>query len=114
VGGVLRCDCKIPVVFGQEIRFVWRGRESEGPITFADGNVGSITFVSQGRFVGTVTGAGMPDVRLFGENEGWETDDDECRWDPETRRWEEEWDGYNERQYEYENRARWGGGWGAW
>lgn len=91
----------------ERLPFSWRGREnSEGVISFGPGNEGWIEFHGGGRIVGMINCYGNA------EFQGTRTSGNQTRGGRPLRSMHQEWDKYNEREYERENRARWGGsGW---
>lgn len=91
----------------EQLPIQWRGREnSEGQMSFGSGNDGWIRFDGGGRISGMINCHGnviFRGVRISGN---------ETRSERSLRSMQQEWDGYNQREYDRENRARWGGsGW---
>ncbi|KAF1811612.1 hypothetical protein P152DRAFT_438127 [Eremomyces bilateralis CBS 781.70] len=85
----------------EKFEFTWRGRENgEGVMSFGPGNHGWIRFLRDGRIEGKINCYGNAHF------EGEKGDEPERSF----RDMKNEWDGYNEDNYNYENRARWGGG----
>jgi len=91
-----------------EVPFTWRGREnSEGQISFGTGNGGFIRFLGDRSIDGMINCYGS--ARFSGKRiSGAETRASRDAWSVQS-----EWNGYNQREYDRENSARWGrsGGW---
>ncbi|PVH99868.1 hypothetical protein DM02DRAFT_413767 [Periconia macrospinosa] len=91
----------------EQLPFQWRGREhGEDVMSFGPSNTGWLVFHGGGRISGMINCYGnavFQGVRISGN---------ETRSERSSRSMREEWDGYNQREYDRENRARWGGsGW---
>lgn len=86
--------------------FTWRGREnSEGEMSFGEENRGWIQFMGGGEIRGMINCYG--EARFTGRRI--DEDGTNVR---SARSMRSEWEGYNQREYDRENRARWGGsGW---
>ena len=83
-----------------EIPFTWRGRDrSEGQISFGPDNRGFIRFLGDGRIEGR--------INVYGDASfiGWRASGDETQPPRSAASMREE--GYNEREYDRENRTRW-------
>lgn len=90
-------------VSNDEIPFTWRDQErGEGEMSFDPDKKGFIRFLGDGCIEGQINVYG--DAKFI----GWRVSGDET---PPPRRaasMKEEWEGYNEREYGCEARARWG------
>lgn len=98
ISGVMRFD-EIPQGRSHEcIPFTWRGRENEGMIMYGDDNEGWMKFLGDGNVEGyfDYQGIEFEGIRRPGPLQ---TNAAALR---------DEWDGYSEEQYEFENRSRWG------
>ncbi|KAI0831638.1 hypothetical protein F5Y06DRAFT_281499 [Hypoxylon sp. FL0890] len=100
ISGVLRLDERPWQSSNEAIDFTWRGRELEGPMMYGNGNVGRIKFLGDGRIEGEID---YMSIRFTGNRVSGQGTRSEV--DAATMR--DEWDGYNEREYERENRNRW-------
>ena len=91
-----------------EVPFFWRGREnSEGQMSFGPSNDGWIRFLGNGVIEGMISCYG--EARFTGERiSGNETRAPRDAWSMRN-----EWSSYNQREYDRENEARWGGS-GRW
>ncbi|KAL9106002.1 MAG: hypothetical protein Q9227_008910 [Pyrenula ochraceoflavens] len=86
------------------VPFSWRGREnSEGQMSFGSNNQGWIQFLGNGRIKGMINCYGKAEFTGIRDSGG------VTRAPRDARSMRSEWDGYNAREYERENRARWGG-----
>ncbi|KAI0181492.1 hypothetical protein GGR52DRAFT_524821 [Hypoxylon sp. FL1284] len=86
----------------ERLRLRWRGRELEGPMLYGDDNTGHLRFLGGGRVDGCIDflgGLRFRARRVPGQGTRSEADARDLR---------REWDGYNEREYDRENRGRWG------
>ncbi|KAK8133912.1 hypothetical protein PG984_005924 [Apiospora sp. TS-2023a] len=83
-----------------ELSFIWRGREDEGPIIYGNSNRGSIKFLGGGRVEGHLDYQGIEfhGERLPGQS---------MTSDISPREMERKFEGYNEDEYDRESRARW-------
>jgi hypothetical protein len=91
-----------------ELPFTWRGRENgEGEISFGPGNTGWIRFLGNGKIEGMITCYGQ--AKFTGQR----ISGNDTRAPRDARSMRDEWDGYNQREYDRANRARWGGS-GGW
>lgn len=80
------------------LSFYWRGRESgTGEMSFGASNEGWIEFLGDGDIVGMINCCGDLNFRGHRVNNYVRTAQD----------LRDEWDGYNESEYEQENRSRW-------
>lgn len=100
VSGVMRFDERPWQSSHEALDFKWRGRERDGPMMYGNGNVGWIKFLGDGRIEGLVD---YMNIRFKGNRVTGQGTKSEV--DAGTMR--DEWDGYNEREYERENRNRW-------
>ena len=103
--GILQIPYRPVVSSAKPLDLSWRGREDgEGQMSFGESCHGRISFRGDGRIEGV--------LNVFGD----------CEFQGTRRQgsgtamrsaasMREEWEGYNENEYERENRARWGGGW---
>lgn len=89
-----------------EIPFIWRGREDQGPIMYGDSNEGWIRFLGDGRIEGELD---YQKIDFRGRRMSGQGRRSVCS-ASEMRR---EWENYSEDTYEYENRSRWGSYYGA-
>lgn len=101
VQGVLRLNKRPYQSSNEKLSFQWRGREDDGPIVYGDDNYGWLRFLGGGRIEGYLDyqSLGFQAERLSGQSTRSEIDAATLRSD---------WYSYNEREYEEENRARWG------
>ncbi|EFX06097.1 hypothetical protein CMQ_4166 [Grosmannia clavigera kw1407] len=82
------------------VPIIWRGRELDGPISYGDQNEGWMKFYGNGRVEGWIDFSSITfqGDRLQGQGtQGTKT----------AKSLRNEWLGYSEDQYEYENRSRW-------
>ncbi|PTB75263.1 hypothetical protein M440DRAFT_1402803 [Trichoderma longibrachiatum ATCC 18648] len=101
IEGVLYIEQRPRASSYQNISFVWRGREAEGPISYDErANRGSLRFLGDGRIEGHFE---YQDISF----EGQRLPGQGTRSELDARTLQNEWDNYNEDEYEYENRARW-------
>ncbi|KAI1250926.1 hypothetical protein MGN70_007987 [Eutypa lata] len=100
VRGVLRLAQRPWDASHDRLRLAWRGREHEGPMLYGDRNGGWLRFLGGGRVEGEIDfmRLGFQAERLSGQGTRSEADIADLR---------SEWNAYNEREYEEENRARW-------
>lgn len=95
-----------PYRAGASLDFSWRGRENgEGEMSFGERNRGWIHFLGGGEIRGMINCYG--EARFTGRriSEG-------TRPERSAASMRAEWEGYNQREYDRESRARWGGsGW---
>ncbi|KAK8094558.1 hypothetical protein PG997_001243 [Apiospora hydei] len=75
-----------------ELSFIWRGREHEGPIIYGNSNRGWIKFLGGGR-----------GIEFYGDRLPGQSTTSEIS----PREMEREFEGYSEAEYDRENRARW-------
>ncbi|KAI9155460.1 hypothetical protein HJFPF1_08044 [Paramyrothecium foliicola] len=85
------------------LSFTWRGRERDGPISYSNDNYGSITFLGNGYIEGFIS---FMSITFRGHRAPGQGTASSIT----ASSMQQEWDGYSEEQYEYENRARWGRG----
>ncbi|KAK8025610.1 hypothetical protein PG990_003433 [Apiospora arundinis] len=83
-----------------ELNFIWRGRERDGPIMYGDSHRGWIKFLGGGRVEGYLDWMG---IDFHGQRVPSQSTTSEIS----AREMDREWNGYSEREYERENRARW-------
>lgn len=83
-----------------ELSFIWRGREDEGPIIYGNSNRGSIKFLGGGRVEGHLDYQG---IEFYGERLPGQS----MTSDISPREMEREFEGYNEDEYARESRDRW-------
>ncbi|KAK6845078.1 hypothetical protein PG995_015188 [Apiospora arundinis] len=83
-----------------ELNFIWRGRERDGPIMYGDSHRGWIKFLGGGRVEGYLDWMG---IDFHGQRVPGQSTTSEIS----AREMDREWNGYSEREYERENRARW-------
>jgi hypothetical protein len=90
----------------ERFNFTWRGRENgEGEMSFGSGNTGWIQFLGGGHIRGMINCYGEASFEGTRITQGVSSE----RTAQDMRN---EWGGYNEEEYEYERRARWGkSGW---
>jgi hypothetical protein len=100
VAGVLRIAQRPFLSSTDKVPFRWRGTEENGPIHYSDSETGWIRFLGGGRIEGRVD---FMSIDFRGERDPGQG----TRSDVEVRQMREEWNGYNEREYERANRARW-------
>ncbi|KAJ5129730.1 uncharacterized protein N7515_005769 [Penicillium bovifimosum] len=82
----------------EEIPFEWRGREmGTGEMSFGSSNQGYIMFLGDGKIAGSINCMG--NLGFQGEKVGSEVQT--------ASQLEYEWGGYNQEEYDRENRARW-------
>ncbi|RDB19989.1 hypothetical protein Hypma_013077 [Hypsizygus marmoreus] len=106
VSGIMRSRGPPPEKVGDVVHFLWRGREEgEGEMTYGEDNIGSITFLGDGKIRGT--------MRWMGEFEfaGKKVPRRNVVWVKSVDGWKNEWRGINIRSYESARVGRWGGGW---
>ncbi|ORY56127.1 uncharacterized protein BCR38DRAFT_451525 [Pseudomassariella vexata] len=84
----------------EPIHFKWRGREDQGPMLYGNHNSGWIKFLGDGRVEGEFDYQCIDFRGKRAPGQGTKSEID-------ARILENEWDGYNEREYEAENQARW-------
>jgi hypothetical protein len=88
--------------------FMWRGREEgEGEMTYGDENIGSITFLGDGRIRGVMQW--MEKFEFIGKKVAAQQVKPGAMNVP---RWKEEWRNINDASYAMASAARWGGGQG--
>ncbi|OTA90842.1 hypothetical protein M434DRAFT_389716 [Hypoxylon sp. CO27-5] len=100
VSGVLRLDERPWQSSHEALEFKWRGRELEGPMVYGDRNVGWIKFLGDGRIEGQID---FMDLQFSGNRVAGQG----TRSEVDAAAMRNEWDGYNEREYEREERDRW-------
>ncbi|KAK7921156.1 hypothetical protein PG985_009178 [Apiospora marii] len=83
-----------------ELSFIWRGREDEGPIIYGNSNRGRIKFLGGGRVEGRLDYQG---IEFYGERLPGQS----MTSDISPREMEREFEGFNEDDYDRESRARW-------
>lgn len=83
-----------------ELSFIWRGLEDEGPIIYGNSNRGSIKFLGGGRVEGRLEYQG---IEFYGERLPGQS----MTSDISPREMERDFEGYNEDEYDRESRARW-------
>ncbi|KAK9364584.1 hypothetical protein V1509DRAFT_635927 [Lipomyces kononenkoae] len=84
------------------VPFTWRGRErGEGEMSFNEDNEGYIRFLGDGKIGG--------EINCYGQAKfiGWRTSGKNTRLSRSLASMQNEWNGYNEREYERERVARW-------
>ncbi|KAI1136695.1 hypothetical protein F5Y05DRAFT_101628 [Hypoxylon sp. FL0543] len=99
ISGVLRLDERPWQSSHDPIDFRWRGREREGPIMYGH-NVGWIKFLGDGRIEGELD---YMQLRFTGDRVAGQG----TRSEVDAATMQDQWDGYNEDEYERENRSRW-------
>ncbi|KAI1656238.1 hypothetical protein F4813DRAFT_364762 [Daldinia decipiens] len=100
VSGVMRLPQRPWQSSTESLRFTWRGQELEGPMMYGDSNHGSMRFLGGGKVEGELDWMGITfeGNRVVGQGTRSEVDISRMR---------TEWEGYNEDEYERENRSRW-------
>ncbi|KAI0137254.1 hypothetical protein BJ170DRAFT_689600 [Xylariales sp. AK1849] len=98
--GVLCFDVRPYQSSHERLWFKWRGREDQGPMVYGDHNRGWIKFLGNGRVEGWLD---IQDLEFHGRRAPGQG----TRSEIDARSLQSEWDGYNEYEYERENRARW-------
>ncbi|KAI1652062.1 uncharacterized protein F4817DRAFT_321955 [Daldinia loculata] len=100
VSGVMRLPQRPWQSSTESLGFTWRGQELEGPMIYGDSNHGSIRFLGGGKVEGKLDWMGITfeGSRVVGQGTRSEVDMSRMR---------AEWEGYNEDEYERENRSRW-------
>ncbi|KAF3070404.1 hypothetical protein GL218_00246 [Daldinia childiae] len=100
VSGVMRLPQRPWQSSTESLGFTWRGQELEGPMIYGDYNRGSIRFLGDGKVKGELDWMGITfeGSRVVGQGTRSEVDMSRMR---------AEWEGYNEDEYERENRNRW-------
>ncbi|KAK7977523.1 hypothetical protein PG996_003577 [Apiospora saccharicola] len=101
VEGVFRLDQRPYESSNNELSFIWRGREHEGPIMYGNSHRGWIKFLGGGRVEGYLDFQG---IEFHGERLPGQSTTSEIS----AREMDREWNGYSEAVYDMENRARWG------
>ena len=105
--GILHLPRRPYTVSDERYEFRWRGRENgEGEMSFGGGNVGWIEFLGNGVIGGM--------INCYGEAmfQGRRVSGGQARSERDARSMRDEWNSYNQREYDRENRGRWGGsGW---
>ncbi|KAK7948208.1 uncharacterized protein PG986_009094 [Apiospora aurea] len=84
----------------EELSFIWRGREHEGPIIYGNSNRGWIKFLGGGRVEGYIDWQG---IKFYGNRLPGQSTTSEIS----PREMEREFEGYSEAEYDRESRARW-------
>ncbi|KAK7739108.1 hypothetical protein SLS62_011286 [Diatrype stigma] len=100
VSGVVRLAQRPLFESRDRLYFSWRGREHEGPMLYGDGHEGWFRFLGGGRIEGSVD---FLNLAFRAERLPSSTTKEVAIGDLRY-----EWNGYNEREYEEESRARWG------
>ncbi|KAI0095591.1 hypothetical protein F4814DRAFT_179573 [Daldinia grandis] len=100
VSGVMRLAQRPWQSSTEAMGFTWRGRELEGPMIYGDSNRGTIRFLGGGKVEGDLDWMGIrfEGSRVVGQGTRSEVDMSRMR---------TEWEGYNQYEYERENRSRW-------
>ncbi|KAK8039244.1 hypothetical protein PG993_007655 [Apiospora rasikravindrae] len=83
-----------------ELSFIWRGREHEGPIIYGNSSRGWIKFLGGGRVEGYLDWQG---IDFYGDRLPGQSTTSEIS----PREMEREFEGYSQAEYDRENRARW-------
>lgn len=91
----------------RRVPFIYRGKEDDGPVYYGNSNEGWIRFLGGGRIQGYFDYQG---VTFRGERVPRQGTTSRIS----ASRMQDEWSGYSEREYERQNRARWGGSWSSW
>lgn len=90
----------------RKINFHWRGRETgEGESTFGDNNTMAITFLNDKTFEGDVKGDMLSHCDITGRRHVGRFQDEVFQ--EHVERWQDEYEGLNEDNYERERVARW-------
>lgn len=107
ISGIMRSCGPLPMNVGDNVDFLWRGREDgTGETTFGDGNTASIKFIGNGKIRGK-----MEWMEGF-EFAGKKSERQSIVWNKNVTEWKREWKGINQRSYNSANVGRWGsGGW---
>lgn len=86
--------------------FTWRGtsQAGEGELLFGKGNVGSITFLGDGKIRGTMRGGGLGDYEFAGER----VDKTNVAWVMSVAGWKSKYRAINGNSYDRQGAARWG------
>ncbi|KAK8087034.1 hypothetical protein PG994_002008 [Apiospora phragmitis] len=83
-----------------ELSFIWRGREDEGPILYGNSNRGWIKFLGGGRIEGYLD---IQRIEFYGERLLGQSTTSEIS----PREMGRKFEGYSQAEYDRENRARW-------
>lgn len=84
-----------------DVPFIWRGEERDGPVWYGNNNGGYIRFLGNGRIEGELDYMRLDfgGTRLSGQS---------TRSPVDAQSMQYEWNGYSEEEYDRQNRARWG------
>lgn len=100
IEGILHFERRPYVSSEEAIDFRWRGRERDGPMFYGNDNRGWLRFLGDGSVEGFLDYMSLDFEADRNPGQG-------TRSEVDARDMVDEWDGYNEREYERESRARW-------
>ncbi|KAK5635209.1 hypothetical protein RRF57_010921 [Xylaria bambusicola] len=101
VTGILHFDERPWESSDEPVPFTWRGEETDGPVWYGNNNNGWIRFLGNGRIEGQLDYMSLD----FG---GTRASGQSTRSPIDAQSMQYEWNGYNEQEYDRQNRARWG------
>jgi hypothetical protein len=101
VAGVLQFEQRPFQSSHDPVTFIWRGREDEGLMHYGE-NTGWMKFLGSGKIEAQLD---YQSIEFSGTRDAGQG----TRSNVDVRALRDEWNGYNEVEYERENRRRWGG-----